>query len=222
MYGIDISHYQNEKGAINFGAVKASKKEFCFVKCTEGLTYTDPFYEKNKAGARASGMVFGSYHFARGYDAIKEADFFLSKVGEILPGEILILDFEINIGDTVNWCKKFLDRVTEKAGFRPMLYTNEARVTNFNWKPVVDANYGLWVAKYASSVVYVADYLQRKPSSGVWPFWAIWQYSSKASVPGIVGNCDINVTDMSVEILRKYGKPGEIIVCNKSCKKHCV
>ena len=221
MKGIDISHYQNEAGKIDWDKVKASEYKFCFVKCTEGVTYRDRFYQENKAGARKAGLVFGAYHFARTTnDPVREADHFCDNVGDLKTGEIVILDFEVDgHADPVGWCLKWLKKVEERLGFKPLLYTNEARVKSLNWKRVVDGNYGLWVAKYASQLIYVPHTLQRKPVSDEWPFWAIWQFSSRAKVPGFVGNIDVNTTDMDLETLKKYGKQ-DVVEC-LHCPAHC-
>lgn len=220
MKGIDISHYQNEAGKVDLKLSKAAGYDFAFVKCSEGTGYVDRYYQINKALARAAGVVFGAYHFARGGDPIKEAEYFLSLIGPLQNGDIIILDWEIDHKDPVGWCLSWLKHVESKLGFKPLLYTNEARVKSFNWKPVSDKNFGLWVAKYASTTIYVAEYLQRKPVSGAWPFWAIWQFSSRAKVPGIVGNCDVNTTDMNIETLKKYGKQSGP-ECSHSCSLHC-
>lgn len=220
MKGIDISRYQNEAGKIDWNKVGGSEYKFCFAKCTEGTTYRDKFYQENKENSRKAGVLFGAYHFARLGDPVKEAEWFLKNVGELEQGEIVVLDFEVDGANQVDWCLKWLKKVESVLGFKPILYTNEARVKSLNWKPVVDHNNGLWVAKYASQAMYVPEYLQRKPVSDEWPFWAIWQFSSRAKVPGFVGNVDVNTTNMSIETLRKYGNPKEI-VCNKSCPKHC-
>lgn len=194
MRGIDTARYQ---GVIDWNRVKASGIPFAIQKCTEGTTYKDPSFERNKKGAREAGVLFGSYHFAGGLNPQKEAEFFVASVGDIREGELLALDYEINLKDPVAWCKAFLDRVTQLVGFRPMLYTNEARVKAYNWKPLVDANYGLWVAKYSSNT----------PATGAWPFYALWQYSSNGSVNGITGRVDMNTTSMDLATLKKYGKP---------------
>ncbi|MCX6822313.1 MAG: glycoside hydrolase family 25 protein [Candidatus Aenigmarchaeota archaeon] len=212
---LDISHYQNQAGKIDWNKVSKTEYKACFVKCTEGIGWKDTFYQTNKEEVRKAGLLFGAYHFARMNDPVKEAKYFCDNVGDLQAGEIVILDFEVN--GTVDWCFKWLKEVERILGFKPMLYTNEARVKGMDWKTVVANNTGLWVAKYASQAIYVPDYLQRSPVSGQWPFWAIWQYSSRASVSGIVGNVDVNVTKMSIETLKKYGKKVECL----HCKVHC-
>ena len=45
--GIDVSRYQ---GKIDWLQVKADKREFVFIKATEGQTYTDPNFAANVKG----------------------------------------------------------------------------------------------------------------------------------------------------------------------------
>lgn len=197
---IDCSHWQ---GNIDWARTNV---DVAILKVTEGTNFLDNKFSRNKSECRRLGILLGYYHFANGGDAVKEADWFVKNVGDIKNGELLVLDFEINIGGSGNWCKKFLDRVYQKTRIKPLLYTNESRVKSIDWQEVVAGNYGLWVAKYASSSIYVPHQLQRTPTSGQWKFWAMWQYSSKGTVPGITGNVDMNYTKMDLGTLKKYGK----------------
>jgi lysozyme len=197
--GIDVSHWQND---IDWKKVAKDGVEFAILKATEAVGYVDPKLEENYKEARKQGILLGFYHFARGGDAHQEADFFLSKIPKLQRGEFLVLDYEINIVKEVEWCRKFLDRVFDRTGIRPILYTNEARVTSINWQYVIDGNYGLWVAKYG---VNNGD-LGKKPNIGQWPFAVIWQYTSKGKVDGIEGNVDLNMAFADdVDTLAKYG-----------------
>ena len=201
MLGLDASHYQN---GINWQKVKAAGYQFAFAKCTEGVGFIDKMYQQNKVNARKAGVLFGSYHFTNHNDPIKEAQFFVKSVGDIQQGELLALDSET--GQSPQWCLLFLQEVERLVGFKPLLYINASTVKRYDWAPVVKENFGLWVAKYASSSIYVPYWLQIAPSAGKWPFWAIWQYSSRGKVNGIVGNVDTNYTKMSIQTLKKYGK----------------
>jgi len=196
MVGIDISRYQ---GKIDWSKVRA---DFVIQKCSQGTSYKDPTYEENKKGCRERGILFGSYHFANGDDAAKEAEYFVKTVGLMQEGELLVLDWEIDRPNYDIWCRTFLDRCFELTGVRPLLYTNEARA-KMNWSAVVGGNYGLWVARYFLNTGYKPPLV--KPSSGQWPFWAIWQYTSRGRVKGITGNVDMNYSSMSLDTLKKYG-----------------
>lgn len=196
MTGLDISRYQKD---VDFKKLKVG---FVIAKATQGTSWVDPYYYKNQKGCRDNGILFGSYHFADGGDAKKEADWFVKNVGLMQEGEILVLDWEINQSNYDVWCRIFLDRCFELTGVRPLLYTNEARA-KMNWSVVVEGNYGLWVARYYLNTGYKPPLVS--PSSGQWPFWAIWQYTSRGKVDGITGYVDMNYTKMNLETLKKYG-----------------
>jgi lysozyme len=61
--GVDISHHQN--GKLDLARAKKAGVKFLYHKATEGETYKDPNYDKRRAEAKAAGIPFGGYHFAR-------------------------------------------------------------------------------------------------------------------------------------------------------------
>ncbi len=195
-YGIDVSHWQNK---IDWGKVKT---DFAIMKATQGVNISDSTLAYNRENARKNGILCGYYHFSDGGDVRKEANWFLKNIGDLQKGELLVLDWEISHKDPAGWCRDFILIVKEKTGIIPILYTNEARVKSINWKPVIDINSGLWVAKYGTN----NGLKQTKPASGQWPFYVIWQYTSKGTVNGIKGCVDLNYCSCSIETLKKYGK----------------
>lgn len=195
LYGIDISHWNKT----NWSKVKT---DFAICKCTESTTYKDPTYETNKAECRKKGILFGSYHFARGGNASKEAEWFMHNVGVIEKGELLVLDWEVSHPATVNWCLQWLREVESMAGFKPILYINSSTAKALDWTPVIKNNTGLWIANYGVNDGTRHD----NPPIGKWPFFAIHQYTSKGKADGIVGNVDLDYCKMSIDTLRKYGK----------------
>ena len=203
--GIDVSHWQGDRGKINWDKVRNAGYEFAFVKATEGTTFLDPRYKEQVGGARSAGLLVGHYHFAGAGDAVKEAEFFISQLASLQEGEIVILDWEVSSSDAVAWCKKWLDRVAERLGQKPLLYINESTCNGNDWTSVVKGDYGLWIAKYGNNDT-VADESET-PNIGDWPFYTVWQFSSKGIVPGITGNVDLNQAAVSsIETLKKYGK----------------
>lgn len=193
--GIDCSHWQ---GTIDWKKV-AKSYSFALIKCTEGTGYIDPTYKTNLAGARKNGLVVGSYHFARGIDPVKEADFYL-KNADLREGELLTLDFEIKIADSVGFCTKFVERIKEKAGFWPFFYSYSSMAATFKSGSVL--NCGLWIADPSS-----------KPRIGAWKTWAIWQYTiaPAGQTPGMTTSCDQDYFNGSLEQLKKYGKQPVVI-----------
>lgn len=198
MKGIDVSHWQ---GDIDWGSVKT---DFAFMKVSEGTGFFDEKFVKNKKEARDRGILCGYYHFARANDPVEEADWFISNVGDIKKGELVALDYEIyTLNDPSDWCRKWLDRVESKLGFKPLLYTYDALLKKYNWSKVSDGNFGLWAARYG--LQQPEPNFDYQPSTGSWAFWAIWQYTSKGSIKGIKGNVDLNYSKMDIDTLKKYG-----------------
>ena len=192
--GIDVSHWQ---GGISWDKTGV---DFAIIKCTQGDSMIDPMFSRNKTGARRAGILCGYYHFAQHNDPIQEADWFVKNVGDIQTGELLALDAET--GQDPSWCKKFLDRVASKVGFKPLIYCPAGN--GMDWSPVISGNYGLWIARYGLNLGYMLT--SWPPKIGKWPFYAIWQYTSKGRVPGIVGNVDLDYFKYDKQTLMKYGK----------------
>lgn len=90
--GINVSHYQGE---IGWQQVRAAGIAFAYAKATEGVSYADPRYNANLAGATAVNLPFGAYHFySPGRDPIVQADHFLN-VAHVGPGSLPpVLDVE--------------------------------------------------------------------------------------------------------------------------------
>ena len=198
--GHDVSQYQ---GNINFDVFK-NNTNFVIVKATEGNGYMDPRFRRNQSEARRVNLPLGYYHFARpdlGNSPLTEADYFLTTIGQPKQGEIFVLDYECpnQTPAHVDWCKKWLDRVYSKITVRPFIYLNQSQVQKFNWKPVVDANYALWIA------AYTFDPNNNEFITGAWPIAAMQQWTDKQQVPGIVGNVDGNVFFGDAVAFKKYG-----------------
>lgn len=198
--GNDIASYQKD---VNFDVYK-NNSNFVIIKATEGNGFIDPKFARNQSEARRVSLAVGYYHFARpdlGNAPEVEADFFLKVVGNPVAGEMYVLDYEPKSfsGDAVGWCKRFLDRVYDKIKVRPLIYLNQSQTKGFNWQPVIDGGYGLWIA------AYTYDPNNNAAEIGKWPFAAMQQWTNKQSVPGIPVVADGNVFFGDVETFKKYG-----------------
>ncbi len=195
--GIDISSWQKDP---NFEQVK-TQVQFVITKVTENINYTNPNFKRSQSECRRLDILLGYYHFAKptkGNTPEVEAEYFLKQLGELKNGEIICLDYEENYADCVNWCKKWLDYVYAKLGCKPLIYLNKSTVSSFNWKPIVDAGYGLWLADYT--------YSTNSPIPATpWPVMAIRQYSNKEVVAGIAGGVDADVFYGDAIAFKKYG-----------------
>ncbi|MGH2693936.1 MAG: glycoside hydrolase family 25 protein [Actinomycetota bacterium] len=195
--GIDVSHHQ---GTIDWNRVVDSGHVFAFHKATEGATFTDPNYGRNRADAGAAGIPFGAYHFARPdggtiaaaqADAISEAEHFLD-VAQPAPGDLVpVLDMEATGGlparRLIAWTQAWLDAIVSALDVQPLIYTSP----NF-WKTNVDdtttfadQGFPLWIAHYTSAA---APNVPAANWNG--EGWSFWQWTSCATVPGISGCVD--------------------------------
>ena len=191
--GIDISKWQS---GINLSAVKA---DFVIVKATEGIGYVDKSCDGFFQKALSLGKKLGFYHFARptaNNDPIREADFFYENCKGYFGKGIPILDWEAENKHNVAWAKKWLDRVYQRSGVKPVIYMSESVVNSYDWSSVANADYGLWVAKYRDNN---PDYNYNMANAGSrprvkwWKFYCMWQWTSSGRLNGYNGNLDCDV-----------------------------
>lgn len=197
--GIDISHHQR---GITFG----NDIDFVICKATEGIGYVDEECDKAYQRAKKEGKLLGVYHFARpdlGNSAIGEADWFLKNIQGYIKEAILVLDWESGDLSDVAWAKAFLDRVYEKTGVRAILYASRSPINSYNWSSVANADYGLWVADYGANTGTPGN----KPVVKWWPFYILWQYTSRGRISTYGGNVDLNYFYGEADTWRKYANP---------------
>lgn len=200
--GIDLSSYQ---AGLYVAAVPS---DFVIVKATEGTTYVNPAFSGHVKQTLAAGKKLGIYHFASVGDATKQADYFLSKAGNYVGKAMLVLDFEgPAVGQGVGWAKTWLDYVYAMTGVRPVIYMGLADENRLDWKSVVKANYGLWVAQY-NNYNAVNGYKPRNLYGSLkhWKTAAIFQYTSSGRLGGWSGNLDFDVFYGSKADWDKYVK----------------
>lgn len=188
---IDVSRHN---GDIDWGRYAAAGKKLAVCKLTEGGNWLDPKAAANREGMSKAGLTAGLYHFAGasggGYinPAETEADNFLAKAGEMGPKEFPVLDFEQTYGMTgpqmTDWISKWCTRVEAQTGKTPWLYTNGKIRRQLDGTNLT--KYPLWIADYRSSDK------EKPPACEPWPSLRAWQYSEKASSPGVAGTCDGN------------------------------
>ncbi len=100
LHGIDTSHWD---GVIRWGEVRVSGQAyFAIHKCTEGTGFFDSQFNNNRAGTVAQTIPWAGYHFyLPAYGPLKQADWFLSKLGTPYP-RLMWNDLETGIADTIN------------------------------------------------------------------------------------------------------------------------
>lgn len=201
--GIDVSDC---RGHPNWQQVAASGRQFVIIKATEGVGFTAETFAANWAAIKAADLVRGAYHYAHPHVNAPEAEanHFLEVIqaGGLQAGDLLALDLEVTGTGTnlLTWALAWLEQVTAAVGFRPLLYSDLAFLSEQGFANNSSiARYGLWLGEYTSA-------MPAPPPS--WPSIAIWQYSCTGSVPGIDGVCDEDIFNGTLDQLRQFGKSG--------------
>ena len=199
--GIDCSNWQ---ATVNWGQVIGAGYQFGICKASESIDYADTYFAANWAGMLAHNVARGAYHFCQPDKNAPqtEAAWFLRCVnaaGGLLPGDVLVGDFEAGTGNLHNWAVAWLDAVAQAVGFLPMFYSGRWFMDPHGLVGSDQlAQHGLWLAEYDSTPPV-------EPPN--WAFVAMWQFSCTGQVPGVQGDCDENVFFGSVDQLRMYGLP---------------
>lgn len=193
--GLDVSEYQ---GKIRWTYVDTLENKyplhFVFIRATVGKDRKDRQFNKNWLGAKENKMIRGAYHYYRpNENSIEQAELFIKTVtlqkGDLPP----VLDIEKlpknqSIENLKLGLKRWLTAVESHYGVKPIIYTGERYYDDFLKEEFSD--YLFWIANYN---------FYREEIAGDWLFW---QFTEKASVPGIKGNVDINIYNGDLQQLR--------------------
>lgn len=179
--GIDVSHYQ---GYIDWDAVVSGTQiSYVYLKATEGASLVDDTYQRNLTEARRVGLSVGSYHFYRPNVNWEEQFANLTSVVKSDEQDLVpIIDIEhrgsVGSDAFIADLKKFIAKVTEFYGKKPLLYTYH----NFYNRYLLGefSDYHFMIARYRSDSPILDDGKD----------YIMWQYTSTGSIPGIRGNVD--------------------------------
>lgn len=198
--GIDISGHQ---ASINWDALDPVRTAYVIIKATGGGTFVNSRYHDQVRQARAHGRLVGHYHYAHEltfeahqpqgrYSPEQEADHFVDTI-DYEPGDVVALDIEDPDahGNLADWALRWLRRVEERLGVKPLVYTYPSYVTERGLGTTELAAYPLWQATY---YIPYRDTPSPRPL-GQWEKWTIWQWSGGTPVAGIVFPTDENVFD---------------------------
>lgn len=181
MYGIDIAHTQRDL------ELKSTGAQFVIVKATDGTRFVAAYCDRKVQEAKANGQLFGFYHFANDIaksSMVAQADYFVDNCRGYFGEGVPFLDWEDSTygGPVIKYkpseAKKFLDRVYERTGVRPMIYMSASVTMEYNWAEVAK-DYALWGAGYGD---LRRTYEAPGTSNYDWGAWdqgpAIHQFSS--------------------------------------------
>ena len=201
-YGIDISKYQPDidwkslmvmtdaHGHTTKSMTKAKnikKVSYVFIKATEGTSMKDKHFNTHWKNAGKHDIRRGAYHFFRSSkDAKQQALHFIQTVGPLSEDDLPpVLDIEtIHKGCSRKTLNEkaliWLKTVEKHYGRKPIVYSSASFIERNLYKEIKD-NYPIWVAHYGAA----------RPRCDK---WHIWQFADNATVYGIAGEVDLNVT----------------------------
>lgn len=185
--GVDVSHHNT---AINWNILRKENIYFAYLKSAEGATHTDREYKRNYKLAKAAGLKVGTYHFFTfGMSGRQQAEHFIrsSKVhsGDMRPA----IDVEHSPVNRATSDKKVLKSIV-----RELRELESALYDHYGVHPVIYTNkecYKLYIEDdFSDNPLWICD-LHDEPGVAS-DTWAIWQFSHTGTLPGVLGNIDLN------------------------------
>src|SRR5215469_1752251 len=209
--GIDVASFQHpNNAAIDWTQVAGAGYTFAAVKATENTNYVNPYYSNDATAATTAGMYVAAYHFAipNASTGAAQADWAAQNAGtaqnaadyqvggHYLP---LMLDLEydpynktdhlnecygLTPSAMVSWISSFMTEATTLTGAAPVIYTPA------NWWDTCTGG----STAFGGDVIWIPAYSVATPGTlpAGWNTWAMWQYTSSGSVPGITGAVDLD------------------------------
>lgn len=193
--GIDVSEFQ---GKVDWEEVEVLEEkypvQFVFIRATAGNDRVDGQFKKNWEGAKENKIMRGAYHYYRpNENSIEQADLFIKTVklqkGDLPP----VLDIERlpknqPLDSLKKGLKRWLTKVEKHYQVRPIIYTGERYYSDFLKEEF--SEYLFWIANY--------NFYREKIEDD----WLFWQFTEKASLPGIKHRVDVNIYNGDFEQLQ--------------------
>ena len=193
--GIDVSEYQ---GKIRWSYVDTIEEKYplnyVFIRATVGNDRVDRQFKRNWLGAKENKMIRGAYHYYRpNENSLEQAELFIKTVklkkGDLPPVlDIEKLPKEQSIERLKIGLKRWLKAVESHYGVRPIIYTGEKYYDDFLKEEFSD--YLFWIANYNFYREEIQD------------DWLFWQFTEKATVPGIDCRVDVNIYNGDLQQLQ--------------------
>ena len=193
--GIDVSEFQGE---VDWDEVEILEEKypvsFVFIRATAGNDRVDKQFQKNWDGAKENKIMRGAYHYYRpNENSIEQANLFIKTVklkkGDLPP----VLDIEKlpknqSLDSLKKGLKRWLTKVENHYQVRPIIYTGERYYSDFLKEEF--SEYLFWIANY--------NFYREKIEDD----WLFWQFTEKASLPGIEHRVDVNIYNGDLQQLQ--------------------
>lgn len=193
--GIDVSEFQ---GIIDWDEIEILEEKypvnFVFIRATAGNNRIDRQFKHNWEGAKENKIMRGAYHYYRpNENSIEQANLFIRTVklkkGDLPP----VLDIEKlpknqPLDSLKRGLKRWLNKIEAHYQVRPIIYTGERYYSDFLKEEF--GEYLFWIANY--------NFYREKIEDD----WLFWQFTEKASLPGINHRVDVNIYNGDLEQLQ--------------------
>lgn len=202
---LDLSNYQASLNldGINYDGVA--------IKATEGTGYVNPSCDFHYQQAKAKGKKRAIYHFYDfGIDPAAQANYFVGNCLGYRNDAIFVLDWEGSGVADVQQALTCLRQIEARIGYKPAIYMSEWVENAYDWSPVVNENFGLWIAKYSNWELanHAHDWDMSNagtpPTVKHWPFYFMWQWTSTGYLSGYAGDLDCDIALISQDAWDKY------------------
>ena len=185
--GLDLSSYQEDQ-RIDFEKVREAGYEFVIIKATEGVGYTNPYFNHDVPAAHQADLVVGAYVFFRcEQDGVAQA----SRVHEVLSShpkvKFVVIDFEEK--PATQDAQHAHLRLHE---FRTVLRQHGYRTVTYSYASFLDGIVPNDCKFCASDPLWLANYTDKPEPFKPWDHVTIWQNSQTGHVPGISGAVDLD------------------------------
>ncbi len=203
-YGIDVSSYQE---TINWNAVSTANVDFVIIRSgttnfNQEVLKNDSYFNANYEGAKNNNIKIGTYYFTSSYtlEGMKQNAY---DCLSILNGRTLDYPIYIDVEQETRSTKQvalgkstltsyLLEalNILKDAGYEAGVYSNKSFLDTYvDVSRITSAGYSIWMAQYPSGS-YAVDPTNYDKSDKC----LLWQYSSKGSISGVKGDCDVNVS----------------------------
>lgn len=211
--GIDVSRYQ---GKVDWNKVAAAGVQFAIIRVgyrtMESGTFTeDPYARYNLQEAQRVGIKIGAYFFSTAVteaEAIEEAIWTANLLDNYNITYPVVYDCEGFRNKTSRQygmtkeartylATRFLDTVASR-GYTPMFYAAKSEMEySRDWDMSILNKYKVWVAWYPKEPFPIT------PACTYTGKYDMWQYTSSATIPGIEGYTDMNISYFSYDGVSK-------------------
>lgn len=188
--GVDVSSYQ---GTIDWKKAKADGVKFAVIKIIRKDLTADKKFEENWKGCTDAGVdILGVYNYSYA-TSVAKAKTDAAKVVATLKGRKTCVWMDVEDSCQKNLGKTLIDiinayaKVITDAGLDFGVYTGYSFYNTYI-KPYGALPYKLWIARYGTNNGSFVESNRPKFDNVV-----AWQFTSKAHVAGISGDCDMNL-----------------------------